>query len=315
MLLVFVGIVAAAVDALTPESDLRIPRFDAGYGSSAIRTGTSAYPREAVDGDGFLVRVARPARRIASMYWSIDEYLYAVVPPDHVVAVSESAYQHFSNAYPYAERFHPLIATDAESVIRLDPDLMLIANTEQSDFSRLVQAGGVPVYRMFTTFGTLDQIVETIRLIGYLTGEDQAAEKEMARFRAAIERARSLRPPGAPQPRILGLGGRYSYGSDTLFHDIVQTLGGINVGAEGGLKGYAGVNSEQILRWDPEWIVTGADQGKTKEALDLLLADPAIALTQAARNGRILVFENRVFLPMSPFTTLLVTGMAEAIYG
>jgi hypothetical protein len=37
-------------------------------------------------------------------------------------------------------------------------------------------------------------------------------------------------------------------------------------------------------------------------------------LTQAARNGHVLVFENNVYQPMSPFTTQLMTHMAEAIY-
>ncbi len=83
---------------------------------------------------------------------------------------------------------------------------------------------------------------------------------------------------------------------------------------EGGLKGYDSINFEQIIRWDPEWIIAGAEQGKTKDVLQKLLADPAISLTQAARNGHIVVLENHVFLPMSPYTTLLVKAIAEAIY-
>ena len=76
--------------------------------------------------------------------------------------------------------------------------------------------------------------------------------------------------------------------------------------AEGGLTGSGAVNSEQIVRWNPEWIVTGTDPGREQEARARLLADPAIALTQAAREGHILVLENRVLLPLSPFTTRLV---------
>jgi hypothetical protein len=49
--------------------------------------------------------------------------------------------------------------------------------------------------------------------------------------------------------------------------------------------------------------------------LATLMADPAIAVTQAAHDGHILVFEFNVFLPTSPFSTLLMSAMAEAIYG
>jgi iron complex transport system substrate-binding protein len=125
----------------------------------------------------------------------------------------------------------------------------------------------------------------------------------------------AMRPPGSAKPRILGLGGRYSYGSKTLFQDIVTKLGGINVAAENGLVGYDSVNFEQIIRWDPEWIIAGAKTGDTKQVLANLMSDPAISSTQAASNGHILVLDNRVFLPMSPYTSNLVQAIAEAIYG
>jgi ABC-type hemin transport system substrate-binding protein len=44
------------------------------------------------------------------------------------------------------------------------------------------------------------------------------------------------------------------------------------------------------------------------------MSDPAIALTQAARNGHIVAVDNRVFLPMSPYTSTLVQLIAEAIW-
>ena len=75
------------------------------------------------------------------------------------------------------------------------------------------------------------------------------------------------------------------------------------------------MNYEQIIRWDPEWIIAGAKGGNEKQILSKLMSDPAIALTQAARNRHIVVVDNRVFLPMSPYTTTFVQLIAEAIYG
>jgi len=312
--------VAAAVAAgvqryASPPGGLQLPVAETSDGDHRIRFGDTKYPREAIDSDDFTVRVARPTHRIVSQYWSIDEYVYSVAPPEDVVAVSESAYvKSISNVSQNVERFHPVVATDPERVVALDPDLMLVSSTGRADYSSLARSSGVPVYRMQTTFETLDQVEQSIRLTGYLTGNDEAAEREAARFHKAIQEAKALRPAGTPQPRILGLSGSYSYGSDTLFNDIVKTLGGINVGAENGLKGYDSVSFEQIIRWNPEWIVTGADPGKSKDVLAKLLADPAIALTEAARNDHIIVLENHVFFPMSPYTTLLVKAMAESLY-
>lgn len=317
LLLVLAAGVATAVDHfVAPDEGRRVARPGDGYGNPSIRTGSADYPRQAIDSDSFVVRVARPARRIVSQYWSIDEFVYSVVPPERVVAVSETAYlERISNVYSLVKQYQPTIATDPERVLRLDPDLLIVSNSSRADFCAIVRAAQVPIYRTFTMFTTLQQVAETIRLTGYLTGEDRTAEAQIARFWSDINRAKSRRPLNAPRPRVLGFGGKYSYGNETLFHDIVQTLGGINVGAEAGLKGYDQVNSEQIIRWNPEWIVAGADKGKTKEVLSRLLADPGIALTEAARDGHVLVFEHQIFLPMSPFTRLIVTALGEALYG
>lgn len=316
LLLLLAGTIAAAVNHYVPSEDApRIARADS-YGSPAIQTGSLAYPRQAIDSDSFSVRIARPARRIVSQYWSIDEFVYSVVPPERVVAVSETAYQEgASNVYAQVQRFHPAIATDPERVLRLDPDLLMVSNSSRADFCALVRSAQVPIYRAFTNFTTLEQVAATIRLTGYLTGEDQAAALQVDEFWSAIDQAKTKRRPNLPHPRILGLGGNSSYGSETLFDDIVRTLGGINVGAEGGLKGYLQVNSEQIVRWNPDWIVAGAAKGQTRQVLAKMMTDPGIALTEAARKGHILVLEYNVFLPTSPFTTLLVTAMAEALYG
>lgn len=317
LLVILVGTLAAAVNRFAPLSaGDRVARASDGYGNPAIRTGATSYPRQAIDRDSFVVRVARPARRIVSQEWSIDETVYSVVPPQRVVAVSEGAYAaSYSNVYELARKYHPTIATDPEKVLWLDPDLLIVSNSSRADFCDIVRSANVPIYREFTMFTTLEQVAEAIRLTGYLTGEDEAAKRQVDLFWNEINRAKARRPPNAPHPRILGFGGTYSYGNETLFNDIVRTLGGINVGAEGGLKGYDQVNTEQIVRWNPEWIVAGAEKGKTKEVLAHLMADPGISLTQAARNGHVIVFEWHIFLASSPFARLFVAALAESLYG
>jgi iron complex transport system substrate-binding protein len=317
LLATLIGTVATAVDRLaSPPGGLQLARPASNYGSSAIRIEAPTYPRESVDSDDLRIRIPRPAHRIVSQSRTTDEYLYSIAPPQTIMAVSASAYQQSSsNVYSYVTTYHPQIASDPERVVRLDPDLIFVSSTARADFTSLVRNTGVPTYRMFTMFTNLDQVAESIRAVGYLTGADESARNEEARFRSGIAAALAIRTSGPNRPRILGLGGLACYGRDTLFNDIVEKLGGINVGAEGGVKGYENVGSEIILRWDPEWIVTAADPGKAEQARARLLADPAIALTQAARQGHILVFDNRMLFSLSPFTLSLVNAMAEQLYG
>lgn len=201
-----------------------------------------------------------------------------------------------------------------ETVLKRDPNLVLDSGEGSADFSDIMRGARIPVFRVFTLFTTLDEVERTILLTGYLTGHDAEARSAHDEFQAAITRAVARKPAGAPAPRILGYGGRYSYGDLTLFNDIVQTIGGVNVGAENGLHGYDAISTEQIVRWNPEWIVAGASRGDSAMVLRRLLDDPAIGTTTAAEKGQILVLDNNVFLPMSPFTTLLIEALSRALY-
>src|SRR6185295_18281535 len=108
------------------------------------------------DAEGYELRITKPAGRISSQYWSIDEFVYSIVPPQNVVSVSESAYDHsYSNVYPWAELYHPAITADPEAVLKLQPDLLLISSSGRADFTDLLRKAGAPAFRMFTEFTSL----------------------------------------------------------------------------------------------------------------------------------------------------------------
>lgn len=282
----------------------------------ALEAGPAAYPRYATDQDGRKVTLPNPTQRVASQYWSIDETLYSVLPPGHIVGVSRYAYNPAtSNVLRFAEAYHPVVTADAESVLAVAPDLLLVSSSARADLTDLLRNAGVPTFRMFTDYRTLDQIAENITLTGYLTGHDAVAGQARDEFKRAIQRAAARKPAGAASPRVLGYSGKYSYGERTSFSDVLRVLGAVNVAAEHGLQGYDAINTEQILRWNPEWLISRADPGETEATLRRLISDPAIAATIAAQKKQILVLENRVFLPMSPFTANLLDILAEAFYG
>jgi ABC-type Fe3+-hydroxamate transport system substrate-binding protein len=316
VLVALVASLAAGVQRYaSPPGGLQLPVPNKGDAPLLVRTGTLQYPREAVDSDHFTVRIPRPVHRIVSQSWSLDECVYTVVPPQDVVAVSESSYKpRTSNVYATVQLFHPAIASDPERVVALDPDLMIVSSNGRADYTSLARSSGIPVFRMQTTLQSLDEIEQAVRLIGYITGNDAAAAAEADRFHASVEKARALRPANAGKPRILGLAGTYTYGKNTLFQNIVTFLGGVNVAGENGIEGYDSVNFEQIVRWDPEWIVAGAEDGRAKAVLSQLRADPAISVTQAARSNHIVVLDNRIFLAKSPYAVALVDAMAQALY-
>jgi iron complex transport system substrate-binding protein len=303
-----------AVHAWGPADLLAVPERPFAYGRPGVRIEGPAFPRYATGADDVRVRIDRAPRRIVSQDAHADEYLYAVVPPARIVGVSIAAYdRRVSNVTELVERHRPVVSSDPESLVRLNPDLVIAPASARAEVTSLLRHAGLPVYRVYTMFETLASIEEHVRLVGYLTGEDARAEDEIRRFAAVVARAAARRPAGA-RPQVLGLGGTYSYGAKTLFADILRVLGAENVAARHGLVGYDRITDEHIVRWNPEWIVAGADRGTVAETRARLLARPAIAATRAARRGRVVVFENQVFLPLSPFTAQLVEALSRSLY-
>lgn len=133
---------------------------------------------------------------------------------------------------------------------------------------------------------------------------------------AELAAIRGRVPTGASPARVMSydkLG--YTAGSNTIFDDVVRAAGAVNVCAEKGIKGFAKINSEKILEWQPDFLIMGASPGKEKSVHDRLLEDPAVATSKAGRAGRIIVIDNRHFLTVSHHVVRFVEDLANGLYG
>src|SRR5262245_44334399 len=93
------------------------------YGGASFETGSKQYPRVIDDSEGYALKMTRPVRTVASQYWSIDDFVYTITPPEGVLAVSQSAFERdYSNVFQWADLFQPAIARDPEIILKLDPD-------------------------------------------------------------------------------------------------------------------------------------------------------------------------------------------------
>ncbi len=289
-----------------------------GPAGDAVRSPGPGFPRAVTDDLGHRVIVRASPRRIVSNSVVADGFLFGIVEPERVLAVSRFSFDtRYSEVADQVRELDLPTSESAEVAVSLRPDLVFTGMHARSDWIDLLHHSGAPVYCVGHNATTLEELVEMVRRVGYLTGRDWRAEQVALDFRLRLDRAVSRRPrDAATRPRLLGYSRpvSYSYGSQTLFHDVVTSLGGINVGAERGLKAYDGISSEDIAAWNPDWIVTGADPGASGDLLRSLLQDPGVASTVAARQGQILVLPNPVFLSVTHNIIGLVEALAAALY-
>ena len=196
------------------------------------------FPRTVQDYGGNAIRLARPPSRIASQALVTDHFLFAVVSPARIAAVSSVAHDaRYSYVADTLAGMDVGVVDDGETLLRRRPDLLLVSHTARADLVTLAHAAGIPTFRLLTVFEDFDQIADALATVGRLTGEERAAAREIAYFRARVAAVAARRPTGAPPLRVLvyvALSG--TFGAGSLFDHILTELGAVNVAAEQGIR-------------------------------------------------------------------------------
>ena len=274
------------------------------------------FPRVAAGFDGRAIRLDRPPQAIASQALVIDHLLFAVTAKDRIVSVSTVAHNpRYSYVTDLLQGMDVAVATDPEAILRRRPDLVMLSHSARADFEEIVRSAGIPVFRMLTEFQGFDEIANALRIIGHVTGDDDAAQREIQKMWQRIERATSLRPRDARQVRILPYSTYGStFGSGSLLNHIIEKLGEINVAAERGIGPVGMISGEQVAARDPEWIVVGAEPGQADRTLARMRADPGIAVSMAGKKGNIVAVDTRQLISMSHHATSLMETIASHLY-
>ena len=282
----------------------------------SVAPAAGGFPRTVPDYGGDAVRLAGPPSRIASQALVTDHFLFGVVSPSRIAAVSAVAHDsRYSYVAGTLAGMDVGVVDDVEALLRRRPDLLVVSHTARADLVALARDAGIPTVRLLTVFEDFDQIARGLATVGRLTGEEGAAEREIARFRERIAVAVARKPAGAPPLRALvyvALSG--TFGAGSLFDHILTELGAVNVAAEHGIGSHGAISGEQIAAWNPDWIIADAPAGGEDAMRRRLLDQPGVAVTVAGRTGQILVLDHRRFITMSQHAAELVEAVAAALY-
>lgn len=274
------------------------------------------FPRQLRDGSGGLVTINVRPQRIVSQTLGTDEILLAICSPERIAAFSKFALEpKYSNVVAEARSAGSPVVHVTEEILQLKPDLVFVASYSRAETVEQLQSAGAQVFRL-ANFDRIEDIKQNIRTIGKATGDDERAEALVAQMERELEAIRTrVSAANSKRPRVMSYTpSGNTAGANTLFDDILRTVGAINVSAENGLEGFRKISAEQVAAWQPDYIVVGADTDKFEEMKLQLLANPVVATTTAARTGRIIVIDNRSFLTVSHHVVDIVRTLAEKLY-
>jgi iron complex transport system substrate-binding protein len=277
---------------------------------------STPFPRTVKDAFGDPLTLNTPPKRIVSQTLGTDEILFAICPRDRIAGITEVAFNDtYSKIVDEAKASGIKTIYGPEDILALKPDLVFVASYSRAEMSTLLRAAHAPVYR-FSNFDRIEDIADNVRQLGYLIGEDAAAARVVADMNERLTRARAKAAASGRHPRIMTYDGSgYTAGNNTLFDDVIRQAGGVNVSAEHGAKGYGRVSTEQILEWQPEYLICGAKSGDEDIVRRRLMNNPAIAASTAAKSGRLILMDTRVFMTTSHHVVTAVEALVDALYG
>lgn len=241
---------------------------------------------------------ARPLR-VVSQTVGTDELLLALADPGQIAALSHIGRDaRFSASAGEAQRFPALRDSDAESVLRFRPDLVLAASFTRPETLALLRRAGVRLV-VLDRFDTLEDLYVSIRLLGRELGQEARAEALIAqcrgRVRALAERLKGVRPV-----RVLTAGAYpFTAGAGTTFQDLCDHAGALNVAAEAGLKGHVPTPSEKLLTWNAEVLVISGDRPDASDTRARLAEIPHYRVLPAFKAGRFAVIPGALMSSVS----------------
>ena len=133
------------------------------------------------DATGIKVTVTDTPQRIVSLIPSNTELLFAVGAGGSIVGVT-----HYCDYPPEAkeiEKIGDLTAMSLEKIVSLDPDLVLAATNNPNEMIQSLRALGVRVFVIDPQ--TIEEVIDTIDIVGKLTGRTSAASVISEDYRQA----------------------------------------------------------------------------------------------------------------------------------
>ena len=248
----------------------------------------TSYPVTVTDQAGRQVTIESQPETLVSGYYITTSLLIALGLQDELVGIEAKADTRPIYALSAPELLElPSVGTakefDLEGCAALAPDLVILPLKLESAADSLAELG-IPALLVNPEDQAL--LNEAVTLIGTATNT-QARAQALLDFSAEQEQQLADTLAGAETPSVYLAGNSdfLSTAGDAMYQsDMIRMAGGVNAAAEITDTYWAEVSYEQVLAWDPDYIVLASDAGYT---VDDVLADPNLAGCAAVENGNV----------------------------
>jgi iron complex transport system substrate-binding protein len=219
---------------------------------------SKTFPVTITDGIGQTITLEKAPERIVSLIPSNTEIIYALGYGDKIIGVTDL--DNYPEEVLNKEKVGGM-ELNLEKIISLNPDLVLANEWHKNgavDVVAKLQEAGITVL-VVKDATSLEEVYETIRLLGQVTGMNGKAEEVVAtmkdRYAAIVEKAKEIKDSDkksvwveiSPPPEL------YTTGKGTFMHELIEAVGAVNVAGE--QEGWPMLTEEQVVASNPDVIL------------------------------------------------------------
>lgn len=220
-------------------------------------------PDELTDARGQVVATAG-YQRIVSLNSVADPIILSLVEPSRLVAVSVNSRDEHPEGFRYAGRPAVARAKDLETILSLQPDLVIASKFADEAFMTRLRDAGIAVFDLGDMRG-VGTTVLNIRALGQLLRQPVRAARVEADYLLRLAALDAAVPDEAEAPGLyLSIYGDSLFGgtAGSSYADMLHYAGVDDLAAAHGYTEWPKYSPEQLLAIDPPLIVTQAGMGQ-----------------------------------------------------
>jgi iron complex transport system substrate-binding protein len=267
------------------------------------------------DALGHEITLTGRAQRIVSLAPSVTESLFAIGAGGQVVGRTD-----YCNYPPEAAKLPSIGGFDAstisvESILALEPDLVIAGSTYQADIVKSLQDSGVKTF--VSQPKNVAGIMDTLTLFGKITGhvdEAAAAAKEMqTRIDAVTTVVAAI--PADQRPTVfyeVWHEPLMSANGKTVVGELIEMAGGVNIFADLPDE-YPTVSVEQIVKVDPQFIIGPSSHGDQMTS-EVIGKREGWGNLSAVKNNAIYIVDGDIVSRYSPRIVDVLDAFAKILH-
>ncbi|KAA8734579.1 ABC transporter substrate-binding protein [Acinetobacter qingfengensis] len=270
--------------------------------------------------DGQLIKLQQPTQRIVCLFEASLDDLYMLGAGKQVIGIPSKIYTapDLYAAYSILDQriakkqivtpSHWEASTNIESVLALQPDLVIVSSGQQ-DLIELLRQMHIAVYPVQSE--NLQQTQQELLDLGKLTGTQDRARQLNQFIEREIQAIQQQLKPVQQQLRVYYAwsGGRIfsTSGRNSMPNTVIQLAGAKNI-VESSID-QPSVNPERLLIWDPDIILLWNSDPQ------ILLKRPELQTLKAVRDKKVFTLSpGFLFNPHTPKILLAANQLHHWIY-